>query len=157
MEYRLLGGSGLRVSALAFGAGAFGGGHWLFDAWGATADVAEAQRRVDICIDAGVNLFDTADIYSDGRSEELLGKALGGKRNQVLVSTKASFRLGDGPNDVGSSRYHLRRSIEGSLRRLGTDHVDMYYMHAFDGITPVEETMETLNSLPLAARRYSSG
>jgi aryl-alcohol dehydrogenase-like predicted oxidoreductase len=146
MEYRLLGGSGLKVSALAFGAGAFGGGDEFFDAWGATADVAEARRRVDICLDAGVNLFDTADIYSNGRSEELLGKALEGKRDRVLISTKASFRLGDGPNDVGSSRYHLRRSIEGSLRRLGTDHVDMYYMHGFDALTPVEETMETLNS-----------
>jgi aryl-alcohol dehydrogenase-like predicted oxidoreductase len=146
MEYRLLGGSGLKVSVLAFGAQSFGGGDWFSDSWGATGDVAEAQRRVDICIDAGVNLFDTADIYSNGRSEEVLGKALGSKRNQVLVSSKATIRLGDGPNDAGSSRYHLRRSIEDSLRRLGTDHVDIYYMHAFDGITPVEETMETLNS-----------
>ena len=146
MEYRLLGGSGLKVSALAFGAQSFGGNDWFSDSWGATGDVAEARRRVDICIDAGVNLFDTADIYSNGRSEEVLGKALEGKRDRVLISTKASIRLGDGPNDVRSSRYHLRRSIEGSLRRLGTDHVDMYYMHAFDGLTPVEETMETLNS-----------
>ncbi len=146
MEYRFLGGSGLKVSALAFGAQSFGGNDWFSDSWGATGDVAEARRRVDICIDAGVNLFDTADIYSNGRSEEVLGKALEGKRDQVLISSKASIRLGDGPNDLRSSRYHLRRSIEGSLRRLGTDHVDMYYMHAFDGLTPVEETMETLNS-----------
>ena len=145
MEYRLLGGSGLKVPVLSFGAGTFGGGSEFFDAWGATADVAEAQRIVGICLDAGVNLFDTADVYSNGRSEEVLGKALAGKRDQVLISTKATFRLGEGPNDVGSSRYHLRRSIEGSLRRLGTDYVDIYHLHGFDALTPIEEVMETLN------------
>jgi aryl-alcohol dehydrogenase-like predicted oxidoreductase len=146
MEYRILGGSGLKVPVLSFGAGTFGGGKEFFDAWGATADVAEARRTVDICLDAGVNLFDTADVYSDGRSEEVLGKALEGKRDRALISTKATFRLGDGPNDIGSSRWHLRRSIEGSLRRLGTDYVDIYHMHGFDALTPIEEVMETLDS-----------
>jgi aryl-alcohol dehydrogenase-like predicted oxidoreductase len=145
MEYRLLGGCGLKVPVLSFGAGTFGGGQEFFDAWGATANVAEARRVVDICLDAGVNLFDTADVYSNGRSEEVLGKAVEGKRDHALISTKATFRLGDGPNDVGSSRFHLRRSIEGSLRRLGTDYVDIYHLHGFDALTPVEEVMETLN------------
>ena len=112
MEYRLLGGSGLKVPVLSFGAGTFGGRHEFFDAWGATEDIAQARRIVDICLEAGVNLFDTADVYSNGLSEEVLGKALGDRRAQALISTKATFRLGDGPNDVGSSRYHLRRSLE---------------------------------------------
>ena len=146
MEYRLLGGSGLKVSALSFGAGTFGGGHEFFDAWGATDDVAQARRLVDICFEAGVNLFDTADIYSYGRSEEVLGKALHGKRDQALISTKTTFRFGDGPNDVGSSRYHMRRALEGSLRRLGTDYVDIYHLHGFDALTPVEEVQDTLNT-----------
>lgn len=146
METRLLGGSGLKVSVLSFGAGTFGGGHEFFDAWGATGDVAQARRMVDICLDAGVNLFDSADVYSAGRSEEVLGKALEGRRDRVLISTKATFRLGDGPNDVGSSRSHLRRSIEGSLRRLGTDYVDIYHLHGFDAMTPVEEVQDTLHS-----------
>jgi aryl-alcohol dehydrogenase-like predicted oxidoreductase len=145
MEYRLLGGSGLKVSALSFGAGTFGGGHEFFDAWGATADAAEARRIVDICLDAGVTLFDTANIYSDGRSEEVLGKALGGKRDRALISTKATFKMGDGPNDLGSSRYHLRRALEASLRRLGTDYVDIYHLHGFDALTPIEEVQDTLN------------
>jgi len=146
MEYRILGGSGLKVPVLSFGAGTFGGGHEFFDAWGATADVAEARKIVDICLEAGVNLFDTADVYSNGRSEEVLGQALQGLRGQVLISTKATFRLGDGPNDVGSSRYHLRKSIEGSLRRLGTDYVDIYHLHGFDALTPIEEVQDTLNT-----------
>jgi aryl-alcohol dehydrogenase-like predicted oxidoreductase len=146
METRLLGGSGLKVPVLSFGAGTFGGGQEFFDAWGATGDVAEARRMVDICLDAGVNLFDSADVYSAGRSEEVLGKALEGRRDRALISTKATFRLGEGPNDVGSSRYHLRRSIEGSLRRLGTDYVDIYHLHGFDAMTPVEEVQDTLHS-----------
>jgi aryl-alcohol dehydrogenase-like predicted oxidoreductase len=146
MEYRLLGGSGLKVPALSFGAGTFGGGHEFFDAWGATADVAEAKRIVDICLEAGVNLFDTANVYSDGRSEEVLGKALEGKRDRALISTKATFKMGDGPNDLGSSRYHLRRALEASLRRLGTDYVDIYHLHGFDALTPVEEVQDTLNT-----------
>jgi aryl-alcohol dehydrogenase-like predicted oxidoreductase len=144
MEYRLLGGSGLKVPALSFGTGTFGGATEFFKAWGDT-DVAEARRLVDICFESGVNLFDTADIYSDGASEEVLGKALKGKRDRALISTKTTFRLGDGPNDVGSSRYHLRRALEGSLRRLGTDYVDIYHLHGFDALTPIEEVQDTLN------------
>ncbi|MGA2672831.1 MAG: aldo/keto reductase [Terracidiphilus sp.] len=144
MEYRLLGGSGLKVPALSYGTGTFGGGNEFFKAWGSTG-VDEARRLVDICLEAGVNLFDTADIYSDGLSEEVLGKALEGKRDQALISTKATFRFGDGPNDVGSSRYHLRRALEGSLRRLGTDYVDIYHLHGFDALTPIEEVQDTLN------------
>jgi aryl-alcohol dehydrogenase-like predicted oxidoreductase len=145
MEYRLLGGSGLKVSALSFGTGTFGGGNEFFKAWG-NSDVAEARRLLDLCFEAGVNLFDTADVYSDGRSEEVLGKALEGRRDQALISTKTTFRFGDGPNDVGSSRYHLRRALEGSLRRLGTDYVDIYHLHGFDALTPIEEVQETLNT-----------
>jgi aryl-alcohol dehydrogenase-like predicted oxidoreductase len=144
MEYRLLGGSGLKVSALSFGAATFGGANEFFKAWGET-DVAEATRLIDACLEAGVNLFDTADGYSNGRSEEILGKALGARRQQVLVSTKAYFPMGEGPNDVGTSRHHLRRALEASLRRLGTDYVDIYHTHAFDALTPVQEVMETLN------------
>ena len=146
MEYRLLGGSGLKIPALSFGAGTFGGGQEFFDAWGATADIGEAKKIVDICLDAGVNLFDTADIYSNGRSEEVLGKALGSKRDQALISSKTTFRLGDGPNDVGSSRYHLRRALEASLRRLGTDYIDIYHLHGFDAMTPIDEMQDTLNT-----------
>jgi len=145
MEYRLLGGSGLKVPALSFGTATFGGATEFFKEWGST-DVTEASRLIDICLEAGVNLFDTADIYSDGHSEEVLGKALAGKRDQVLLSTKTTFRLGKGPNDVGSSRYHLRRALEASLRRLGTDYVDIYHLHGFDALTPVEEVQETLNN-----------
>jgi aryl-alcohol dehydrogenase-like predicted oxidoreductase len=144
MEYRLLGGSGLKVPVLSFGTGTFGGGNEFFKAWG-NSDEAEASRLVDICFEAGVNLFDTADVYSSGRSEEVLGKALQGKRDRALISTKATFRFGDGPNNLGSSRYHLRRSLEGSLRRLGTDYVDIYHLHGFDAQTPVEEVQDTLN------------
>jgi aryl-alcohol dehydrogenase-like predicted oxidoreductase len=148
MEFRLLGGSGLKVPVLSFGAGTFGGDHPFFDAWGATSSVAEAKKIVDICLEAGVNLFDTADVYSDGRSEEVLGKALSGKRNDALISTKATFRMSTakGPNDAGSSRYHLHRSLEGSLRRLGTDYIDIYHLHGFDALTPVEEVQDTLNT-----------
>ena len=145
MEYRLLGGSGLKVSALSFGTGTFGGATEFFKAWGSTQG-AEAKRLIDVCFEAGVNLFDTADIYSNGKSEEVLGKALKGKRDQALISTKATFRFGDGPNDVGSSRYHLRRSLEASLKRLGTDYVDIYHLHGFDAQTPIDEVQDTLNT-----------
>jgi aryl-alcohol dehydrogenase-like predicted oxidoreductase len=146
MEYRLLGGSGLKVSALSFGTGTFGGGNEFFKAWGET-DVTEARRLLDICFEAGINLFDTADVYSRGQSEEILGKALEGKRDKALISTKATFRMSDDdPNDIGSSRYHLRRSLEGSLRRLNTDYVDIYHLHGFDALTPIEETLDTLNN-----------
>ena len=144
MEYRLLGGSGLKVSALSFGTGTFGGATEFFKEWGST-QVDEARRLIDICFEAGVNLFDTADVYSNGRSEEVLGKALEGQRDRALISTKATFRFGDGPNDVGSSRYHLRRSLEASLRRLGTDYVDIYHLHGFDAQTPIDEVQDTLN------------
>ena len=146
MEYRQLGGSGLKVSALSFGTATFGGGNAFFSAWGNT-DVAEASRLVDICLEAGVNLFDTADVYSNGLSEEVLGKAIAGRRDRLLISTKATFRMSDGPNDLGSSRYHLIRACEDSLRRLNTDHIDIYTLHGFDALTPVEETLRTLDTL----------
>jgi aryl-alcohol dehydrogenase-like predicted oxidoreductase len=145
MEYRHLGGSGLVVPVLSFGTGTFGGSTELFKAWGST-DVAEATKLVDVCMDAGVNFFDTADIYSHGLSEEILGKAIGKKRDQLLISTKATFRMKDGPNEVGSSRFHLIKSLEGSLRRLKTDYIDVYHMHGFDALTPVEEVLSTLES-----------
>jgi aryl-alcohol dehydrogenase-like predicted oxidoreductase len=145
MEYRQLGRSGLKVSVLSFGAGTFGGSNEFFRAWGSSG-VDEATRLVDICLEAGINLFDTADVYSNGLSEEVLGKAVAGKRGRVLISTKATFRMGQGPNDLGSSRHHLTESLEGSLRRLGTDYVDIYHMHGFDAVTPVEETLYTLDS-----------
>ena len=146
MEYRQLGNSGLKVPVLSFGTGTFGGANEFFKAWG-SSDVAEATRLVDICLDAGVNLFDTADIYSSGVSEEILGKAIVGKRNRLLISSKATFRMGDGPNDLGSSRYHLVESCEHSLRRLGIETIDIYHMHGFDALTPVEETLKTLDTL----------
>jgi len=144
MEYRLLGGSGLKVSALSYGALTFGGTTDFFREFGQT-QVEEAQRLVDICLDAGVNLFDTANGYSNGRSEEILGQTLAGKRDKVLISTKSGFPTGPGPNEEGSSRYHLRRAIEDSLRRLGTDYIDIYHLHGFDALTPIEEVQETLN------------
>ncbi|MFP5237334.1 MAG: aldo/keto reductase [Acidobacteriota bacterium] len=144
MEYRLLGGSGLKVSALSFGTATFGGANEFFSAWGST-QVEEARRLLGICMDAGINLFDTANGYSDGRSEEILGAALTGHRDKVLISTKAFFPTGPGPNDMGSSRHHLRRALEDSLRRLGTDYIDIYHLHGFDALTPIEEVQETLN------------
>jgi len=146
MEYRYLGGSGLRVSALSLGTATFGGGTAFFKAWG-TSGVAQAQRMVDQALDAGVNLFDTANVYSDGLSEQILGEVLQGRRDRVLISTKSTFRLGDGPNDVGSSRYHLVRSCEASLARLGTDVIDIYHLHGFDAMTPVDEVLRTLDEL----------
>jgi aryl-alcohol dehydrogenase-like predicted oxidoreductase len=144
MEYRLLGGSGLKVSALSFGAATFGGTNEFFKAWGST-EVDEARRLLDICFEAGINLFDTADGYSDGRSEEVLAAALYGRRDQALISTKAHFPTGNGPNDRGTSRYHLTRALQASLRRLNTDYVDIYHLHGFDALTPIEEVQETLN------------
>jgi aryl-alcohol dehydrogenase-like predicted oxidoreductase len=156
MEFRQLGKSGLKVPVLSYGTGTFGGGTEFFKAWG-SSDVAEATRLVDICLDAGVNLFDTADVYSDGQSEEILGKAISGRRDKVLISTKATFRMSSAkdPNDVGSSRHHLIQSCEASLRRLGTDYVDIYHLHGFDALTPVEEVLSTLNNLVLSGKvRY---
>ncbi len=146
MDYRLLGNSGLKVPALCFGTGTFGGGNAFFKAWGSSG-VTEAKKIVAMCLDAGVNFFDTADIYSDGLSEKILGAAVKGKRNQVLISTKATFRLGKGPNDAGSSRYHLLSACEASLKRLGTDYIDIYHMHGFDAQAPVEEVLYTLDTL----------
>ncbi len=146
MEFRQLGRSGLQVPALSFGAGTFGGRGDFFRAWGST-DVPEARRLVDVCLEAGVNLFDTADVYSSGLSEEILGQAVAGRRQSVLISTKATFPMGDGPNDRGSSRHHLIQACEASLRRLNTDYIDIYHLHGFDALTPVEEVMSTLNNL----------
>ena len=146
MDYKFLGGSGLKVPVLSFGTATFGGVGDFFKAWGAT-DVAEAKRLVDICLEHGVNFFDTANVYSGGRAEEVLGGALAGRRNDVLIGTKGTFPTGRAPNDAGSSRYGLIRAVEGSLRRLGTEHIDVYYMHGFDALTPVEETLRALDDL----------
>ena len=147
MEYRQLGRSGLKVPELCFGAGTFGTSNQFFKAWSNTTQ-EEADRIAGICMDAGVNFFDTADIYSDGNSEIALGKALSAyPRDSVLISSKATFRAGKGPNDVGSSRYHLMESIERSLERLDTDYIDVYHLHAFDALTPVEETLNTLDKM----------
>lgn len=151
MEYRRLGNSGLKVPVLCMGTATFGGSDEAFRGFGAS-DVAEATRMVDLCLDAGVNLFDTADIYSYGMSEEILGQAIKGRRDKVLLSTKATFRFGEGPNDVGSSRFHLIKSVEASLKRLGTDHVDLYFMHGFDASTAVEETVRALDDLVRAGK-----
>jgi len=149
MEYRSLGRSGLKVPELCFGTGTFGAGNEFFKAWGETQE-AEARKLIDVCMEAGCNFFDTADVYSDGASEMVLGKAIKHlKREDVLISTKATFRQGvlTGPNQVGSSRWHLINALEASLKRLGTDYVDVYHMHAFDATTPVEETLNTLDKM----------
>ncbi|WP_437672480.1 aldo/keto reductase [Sorangium sp. So ce131] len=154
MEFRLLGGSGFKVPVLSLGTGTFGGTNEFFGAWG-KSDVAEATRLVDISIEAGMNMFDSADIYSSGAAEEILGQAIKGKRDKVIISTKATFRSGPGPNDVGSSRYHLIRSVEAGLRRLQTDYIDLFQLHGFDAQTPVEETLRTLDDLVRAGKiRY---
>jgi aryl-alcohol dehydrogenase-like predicted oxidoreductase len=154
MEYRRLGESGLKVPALSFGTGTFGGTGPLFGAWG-TSDANEARRLVDICLDAGVNLFDTADVYSGGASEEVLGAAIKGRRDSVLISTKTSLPMGDGPNDSGSSRSRLSRAVDDALRRLGTDYIDLLQLHAFDAGTPIEEVLATLDALVTAGKlRY---
>ena len=146
MEYRRLGASGLKVPALSFGAGTFGGSGPLFGAWGST-DAREARRLVDICLEAGVNLFDTADVYSNGASEQVLGEAIKGRRGDVLISTKTTLPMGDGPNNAGSSRSRLIRAVEDALRRLGTDYIDLLQLHAFDAGTPVEEVLSALDDL----------
>jgi aryl-alcohol dehydrogenase-like predicted oxidoreductase len=154
VDFRALGGSGLKVPVLALGTGTFGGGSEFFKGFGAS-DVAEATRLVDVCLEAGLNLFDTADIYSGGLAEEILGKALEGRRDQVLISTKGTFRSGTGPNDVGSSRHHLFQTVEASLRRLRTDYVDLYQLHGFDALTPIEEALRALDDLVRAGKiRY---
>jgi len=154
MEYRQLGGSGFKVPVLTLGTGTFGGKGDLFSAWGNTG-VPEATRLVDISLEAGLTMFDSADVYSAGLAEEILGKAIAGRRDKVLISTKATFRSGDGPNDAGSSRFHLIRAVEGSLKRLGTDYIDLFQLHGFDALTPIEETLSTLADLVRAGKiRY---
>ncbi|MBM7408115.1 MULTISPECIES: aldo/keto reductase [Sphingomonas] len=155
MEYRQLGTSGLRVPALSFGTGTFGGKGPLFSAWG-QSDATEARRLIDLCLEAGVTLFDTADVYSSGASEKILGQAIQGKRDAVLISTKTGLPMGDGPQDWGASRTRLVRAVEESLRRLGTDHIDLLQLHAFDASTPTEEVMGTLATLIAAGKvRYA--
>ncbi|MGA7293057.1 MAG: aldo/keto reductase [Terriglobales bacterium] len=145
MEFRQLGKSGLKVPVLCFGTATFGGGNEFFRAWGET-DVAEATRLIDLCIEAGVNFFDTADVYSEGLSEEILGQAIKHlPREKLLISTKATFPFGEGPNNAGSSRLHLTQQINSSLKRLQTDYIDVYHMHGFDALTPIEETLNTLD------------
>jgi aryl-alcohol dehydrogenase-like predicted oxidoreductase len=146
MEFRTLGRSGLKVPVLSMGTATFGAGSEVFRAMGQSS-VSEATRLVDICLEAGVNMFDTADIYHEGLSEEVLGQAVAGRRDKVLISSKATFKMGPGPNEVGSSRHHLIQACEASLRRLKTDYIDLYQMHGFDGLTPVQETLSALNDL----------
>jgi len=146
MEHRYLGDSGFRVPVLSFGTGTFGGNHPFFGKWG-HSDVPQARKMVDLCLEAGANLFDTADVYSGGQAEEILGHAIKNQRDKLLLSTKATFRLGDGANDVGTSRHHLMLSCEASLRRLGTDYLDIYTIHGFDAKTSVDETLRTLETL----------
>src|SRR5689334_8494466 len=146
MEFRKLGRSGFNVPVLSLGTGTFGGGNEFFRAWGSSG-VAEATQLVDISLDAGLNMFDTADGYSNGAAEEILGKAIHGRRNRVIISTKAGFRTGEEPNAVGSSRQHLLEAVEGSLRRLQTDYIDLFQIHTFDAMTPAEETLATLDEL----------
>ncbi|CAN5901002.1 aldo/keto reductase [soil metagenome] len=155
MEYRQLGRSGFRVPVLSLGTGTFGGQGALFSAWGNT-DVAQARSMIDICLESGLNMFDSADVYSAGAAESILGEAIKGRqRDRLIISTKATFRLGDGANDVGSSRHHLIASVEAALKRLGTDYIDLLQLHGFDAMTPVEETLSTLDDLVRAGKlRY---
>ncbi|SON58399.1 General stress protein 69 [Hartmannibacter diazotrophicus] len=154
MDYRNLGASGLKVPVLSLGTGTFGGKGPLFSAWGRTEE-AEARRLVDICLDAGVTLFDTADVYSDGTSERILGTAIKGRREEVLISTKTGLPIGEGPNEAGTSRSRLIRAVEEALRRLGTDYIDLLQLHAFDAATPVEEVLQALDTLVRAGKvRY---
>ncbi|WP_144156285.1 aldo/keto reductase [Paraburkholderia sp. BCC1885] len=149
MENRLLGGCGFKVPALSFGTGTFGDNHW------GNTDESEARRLLDICIEAGVTMFDSADVYNGGLSERILGSAIAGRRDQVIISTKGADRSGTGPNDVGASRFHLIRAVEAQLKRLGTDYIDLYQLHNFDALTPVEETLGVLDDLVKAGKiRY---
>ncbi len=155
MEQRRLGRSGFMVPVLSLGTGTFGGANEFFKAWGST-DVAEATRLVDICLDAGLTMFDSADIYSAGAAEEILGAAIKGRRDKVIISTKATFRAGEEANSVGSSRFHLIRACDLALKRLGTDYIDLFQLHGYDAITPVEETLSTLDDLVRAGKiRYT--
>ena len=151
MEHRRLGQSGLMVPVLTLGTGTFGGGTDFFKAWGST-DAAEATRLVDVCLEAGLTMFDSADVYSGGAAEEILGAAIKGRRDQVLISTKATFQFAPGANNVGSSRFHLTRAVEGSLKRLGTDHIDLFQLHGYDAMTPQDEVMRVLDDLVSAGK-----
>jgi aryl-alcohol dehydrogenase-like predicted oxidoreductase len=154
MEYRQLGRSGFTVPVLSLGTGTFGGGTEFFKAWG-SADAKGATRLVDMCLDAGISMFDSADVYSNGMAEEVLGAAIRGRRNKVIISNKATFRFSDRPNDVGSSRHHLTEAVNGSLRRLGTDYIDLFQLHGFDAMTPQEEVLGCLDDLVRAGKiRY---
>ena len=156
MDYRQLGSSGLRVPVLSLGTGTFGGTGPLFGAWG-TSDAVEARRLIDICLEAGVNLFDTADVYSDGASERVLGEAIRGRRNQVLISTKTGLPIGEGPGDWGVSRSRLIGAVEGALKRLKTDYIDLLQLHAFDASTPIEELLATLETLVASGKVRHTG
>ena len=154
MEYRNLGRSGLKVPVLSLGTGTFAGTNEFFKRWGDT-DAKEATRLVDISLERGINFFDTANVYSQGASEEVLGAAIKGRRNKVIIATKATYSMGEHPNDKGSSRYHLIKEAEDSLKRLGTDYIDVFFMHGFDDETPVEETLRTLDNLVTSGKvRY---
>jgi aryl-alcohol dehydrogenase-like predicted oxidoreductase len=154
MEFRQLGGSGLRIPVLSFGTATFGGKGEFFKTWGSTQG-EEASRMVRLCVDAGVNMFDTANTYSRGASEEILGHAIKGIRNDLIISTKGTFGMGEGPNDYGSSRFHIMKQCDASLKRLGTDYIDIYHMHGFDAMTPVEEVLKTLDNLVTSGKvRY---
>jgi aryl-alcohol dehydrogenase-like predicted oxidoreductase len=154
MDYRTLGGSGLKIPALMLGTATFGGGSEFLRKWGAT-DVAEATSLVDICLEFGSNMFDTADGYSTGQSEEILGQAIKGRRDKVLIATKTGMPMGPGDNDIGTSRHKIIASCEASLKRLGTDVIDLYQLHAFDALTPIEEMLHALDTLTRAGKiRY---
>ncbi|GAB3422486.1 aldo/keto reductase [Niabella aquatica] len=154
MEYRKLGNSGLQVPVLSLGTGTFGGTNEFFQRWGQT-NVKEASRLIDICLDRGINFFDTANVYSQGASEEVLGQALKGRRDKTIIATKGTYTMGDGVNEKGSSRFHIQNAIHDSLKRLGTDYIDVYFMHGFDSHTPIEETLRTLDSLVTSGKvRY---
>ena len=154
MEYRQLGGAGMRVPVLSLGTATFGGTNEFFKRWG-TTDVKEASRLIDIGLEHGVNFFDTANVYSQGQSEKILGEVLKSKRERAIISTKGTFKMGEGPNDYGSSRYHIIKEAEASLRRLGTDYIDVYFIHGYDAITPIEETLRALDDLVVSGKvRY---
>ncbi len=146
MEYRKLGNSGLQVPVLSLGTGTFGGTNEFFQRWGQT-DVKEASRLIDICLEKGINFFDTANVYSQGASEEVLGQALKGRRDKTIISTKGTYTMGEGANERGSSRFHITNAVNDSLKRLETDYIDVYFMHGFDSNTPIEETLRTLDNL----------
>jgi aryl-alcohol dehydrogenase-like predicted oxidoreductase len=157
MEYRRLGASGLRVPALSFGTATFGGSNDFFKGFGDT-DAKGAARLIDICLDHGISMFDSADVYSDGQAETILGEAIKGKRERLLISTKATFPLGDGPNAFGSSRQHLVKAVDDALTRLNTDRIDLFQLHGQDYNTPVEETLSTLDQMVRAGKiRYIGG